>query len=91
MNLKSAFRNFYNNYTIFITPPAYSILKFQLTNRVKDTAPDLTLKDNSHKITTIIFSLSLKLLSAFPGTGEHKAYLGFMKEKTSTPPLLYAT
>lgn len=29
-NLKSAFPNFYNNYTVFITPSDYSILKFQI-------------------------------------------------------------
>lgn len=93
MNPKSAFPNFYNNDTIFVTPPAYSILKFQLTGGVMWArhCPDLTFKDNSRKITTVIFSLSLKLLTAFPGTGEHKVYLGFIKDKTSTPALLYAT
>lgn len=55
-NLKSAFPSFYNNYTVFITPSDYSILKFQIMDGGgPDTALDLVLKVNSHKITNMYF------------------------------------
>lgn len=81
-NLKSAFPSFYNNYTAFITPSDYSILNFPIMDGGgPDTAPDLVLKVNSHKITNMYFFSIFTGTSVFPPAREHKGIFGFHQGK----------